>query len=460
MSDYLKKNLPNFPRDKYTGVEKFDYRCIDETDDAVYEADPMIREAMEKEASVLEMTNLLHRPSTLYSGTETQMEVAELEDNIRYLVQNCDYTYTALEDYLISLQYNLRDIRKAFKRVTGVDPQLYLSKLNIFEFAPSEIPPVCLGWGKAKTKYDYLFVMPFVTGYQIYGQKGDVREEVEFFIEYEDSLQYLKKNTKELNIRDPKVKEDLIDKDKIISPKQSPLQRKSMRYNMLSDYIEKNKSLIHKFEIKALLNNAFHEEEISEEEKNLLMKQAGLIFSYVDDLEEIVSEEDEEKKEKVRDIREEARDIQERSVSIMEEDQTPNEFFNELKDNTSNISQNIEKIMKYIGKKSDALSNFELEVITFKYQNVDKVQEDFDKNIEVEGDEDLKNFLAASAIIPLIVNVASLSGEYETLDIKGMIIFTIADGQIITDDLIKLENDRLYSLTNEGLHTAFTEYVM
>ena len=39
-----------------------------------------------------------------------------------------------------------------------------------------------------------------------------------------------------------------------------------------------------------------------------------------------------------------------------------------------------------------------------------------------------------------------------------MTIFAVVDGEVITDDLVKFENNKMYSMTNEGLYAAFAEY--
>lgn len=278
--NYDKKQVPDAPKEKYHDHKKFDEKFVSERPEQK-EADPLIRDAMKKEGTNWEHMheqNDLDDTGSLYSGSETKMEIVELEDNVRKLVQKGRFTYRYIEDYLLSLRYNLRDIRQAFRRVTGVDPQKYLSKLKVFENAPKEIPPVTLGWGESSdSKYDYYFIMPYRSGYEIFGQKGDrKRDEVDYQLSYENALKELNKKTKKVYRREEPVNEDIKMADELAEVLDSSIKTKTMEYKNLSDYFNKNAHIVTSSEAKALINGALEEDKISKEEADELKCEIGL----------------------------------------------------------------------------------------------------------------------------------------------------------------------------------------
>lgn len=167
-------------------------------------------------------------------------------------------------------------------------------------------------------------------------------------------------------------------------------------------------------------------------------------------------EKEEELEQNKKEVLEEVQDIQEYPVDDVFGESTPNEYFeSELGDEQTSISDNVDNIIKYIDKKSDALSNFDIDILSFKYKIFDKVKEDFKNNVKVDSDE-FKDFLSSSAIIPVLVQIKILTDDEVEENVKnGMIIFSVVGDEVITNDIVKAQDGQTHSLTNEGLSSLF-----
>lgn len=198
-----------------------------------FEDDPDIKKYMEKEqiekqaGFTYDISRLLQK--TPYSGSSTIQEMLELEMNMRDLISENKFGYKMIESYLISLGYNLNKIRRVFKKITGVDPNIYLDN-QPYLHTPASIPQINYGWGEAKSKdFDYFFIMPWNNDYCIFGQKGDLeREIVSKHFDLETARKELSSKVKTVYQYDKVLSEnDLIKDKRIFTPEDLPLGIKS-----------------------------------------------------------------------------------------------------------------------------------------------------------------------------------------------------------------------------------------
>ena len=260
--------------------EKFNPLLVDAGPDDVPEADPMIQEALQKkQAAIWDITRQLG--GITYSGTSSKQELIELEENLRSMLEEGQLGYKMIENSLVSMGYNLNKIRDAFKRLTGVEPGVYLDAQPELD-TPGTIPGVNYGWGQSKGKdYDFYFVMPYRVGWAVFGQKGDLLREVDFYCNTLDEARaHL----------DKKVKESLF-YDKVVDPKklkprdyqflsenQFPFGVKvSANAERLTKHIEGAGEGMQISEKRAVLQNAYDDAQITHEEFKLLAEHYGIL---------------------------------------------------------------------------------------------------------------------------------------------------------------------------------------
>lgn len=189
-----------------------------------YEDDPVLKKFIEKKGGfTYDISKLIQ--NTPYAGSSTSQEMRELEMNMKELISEGKYGYKYIENFLLSLNYNLNKIRRVFKKLTGVDPDVYLDTQPYLN-TPGSIPQINYGWGESKNKnYDYLFIMPWDQGYCIFGQKGDVdREIVSKYNDLDSARIELSKKVKELYQFDRILTEkDLEKKKSVFTPEDMPM---------------------------------------------------------------------------------------------------------------------------------------------------------------------------------------------------------------------------------------------
>jgi len=188
-----------------------------------YESDPALKQHIKKESGFTwDISRILQKVP--YSGSSTQQEMLELEQNMRDLIAEGKYSYKYIENFLVSLGYNLNKIRRVFKKLTGVEPDIYLDAQPYLDTPPT-IPGINYGWGESKdSKYEYYFIMPWIDKYCIFGQKGVDREIVSEHYTLESALKELEGKVKKLYTFDRILTEkDLISRKNIHSPEDMPM---------------------------------------------------------------------------------------------------------------------------------------------------------------------------------------------------------------------------------------------
>lgn len=262
------------------------FKWVDTGEPDVYfsqEDDPVLAGRVRKKESgfTWDISRLLQ--DIPYSGTSTQQEMLELEQIMRDLISEGKYGYKYIENLLLSLNYSLNKIRRTFRKLTGVDPDVYLDAQPYLDTPPS-IPQINYGWGKSKDRsYDYYFVMPWNNKYCVFGQKGDTdRFIVSEHYDLEEALKALEKKV-ELVMRYDRVltKNDLVKKDRVFVPEELPLGVKVAAEAPQKDVVTETLQEEDFFDEKT---PAEFFEEVTEEDTSSIVDAVRSIFDYVESL--------------------------------------------------------------------------------------------------------------------------------------------------------------------------------
>jgi hypothetical protein len=168
-------------------------------EDDVYfdaESDPELRPLVKSAGSTIDISKLTQ--GVAHAGSGTLEEMYELMGLMRTLISTRKYKYSELESYLVTIGYNLKLIRRMFKRLTGMRPEEVMNEDYLY--TPAPIPQMNCGWGEASGKKDaWYFIMPWNSTYAIFAQVGDLdRQIVDTYVTLELALMNLKSLVKEV----------------------------------------------------------------------------------------------------------------------------------------------------------------------------------------------------------------------------------------------------------------------
>lgn len=252
-----------------------------------YEDDPLLKKHIKKESGFTwDISRILQ--GIPYSGSSTQQEMLELEQLMRELISEGKYSYKYIENFLISLNFNLNKIRRVFRKLTGVDPDVYLDTQPYLDTPPS-IPQINYGWGKSKDRsYDYYFIMPWDNKYCVFGQKGDIeRVIVSEHYTLEGALDALSKKVEQVLKYDRVLtKDDLIDAKRKHVPEDLPIgikvaekvAQEEQPKDVVTDLLKKEDFVDTKTPM------TFFEESEEEEVPSSVVDAIRTIFDYVESL--------------------------------------------------------------------------------------------------------------------------------------------------------------------------------
>jgi len=433
-----------------------------------------------------------------YAGTRLPEEIIELEQNLRAFIEYGQMTYGRIEDFLADLGYRKNQIRDMFKKITGIDPRhFYYERFNDYINTPPTIPGLNYAWGVSKNaKFDFYFVMPWVYGFCIFGQKGDLeRSEVSFHYTLSDAKEALKKLVKETKDFYATINESILNTvDK--QPVTQILASDSDEYNKAYLFLKQNKDLDKAKKIDfvdyLLINQkvsndeysklvyAFIPEVIFENEKveytgedklemgfNLCKGFAGQIKTVLGkNLYKVLWDEHDswtiETGDKLRlistnEILKNAREMDDKEKLLQEplekeiDERTPQQFFDQQleKDVEVIAPAHMQRILDYLKEKNQHLTDYSFNVVSFKYivwEGADKGE--IDKHLL----KDAPTPLISSAVAVCLLDVTELSSSKSKM---GMSIFFIAEDDVTSTDLIKGEDNLSYGLTDLGLAEYF-----
>lgn len=373
---------------------------------------------------------------TYFAGTGTKQELIELEKNLRHLLQLKMYPYLYIENYLMQQGYSQKDIRRIFYEITGVKATDFLAEDAMVKDVPDEIPSINLGWGESKSKkYDYLFIMPWLYGFSIFGQKGDLeREIIKSFDILEDAREELKKMVKEYRQfnRVPELKPHKVTEDWASSFSEPKYSSLSEAGKSIADFIKLAKGSLGTEESIKYIKSAYYDRTITKDDLAILLK---------------IAENEKEEETSV--------DIEDVNMQQELKENTPNSFYEHQIEKKQNVSHYIEQIENYLDEKNKEISpTYKLYLKSFKYIETNPVYSD---PPNVEGPSKTYEPLKSEGSIAVVLDVKNTNLP-EGNNIKPvLIVFSIVDGKLETSGIIKDINENKNSLTREGLDNLFSK---
>jgi hypothetical protein len=135
---------------------------------------------------------------------------------------------------------------------------------------------------------------------------------------------------------------------------------------------------------------------------------------------------------------------------------TPSEYFDSQREEVDldkAATDNVAKVLEYVKQKNSVLRNFMLRVSSFKYHGRE-LSEKIENEIQVPG-QDIEQFFAANALLSVIVDVVDNTLPEEMNAKAALLVFVIADGDVVFDDTFKGDDEKIYALTEEGCAKYF-----
>ena len=388
-----------------------------------------------------------------FAGTGTPQEIVELEKNLRQLMQVKMYPYSYLEGYLMSVGYQQSDIRQVFKEITGVSVEEFLAPdANIMQ-VPAAIPSYNMGWGEAKgKKFDFYFIMPWVAGYSIFGQKGDFhREEISNHPIIDDAREELQGMVKEyrqydkvVNLKLDKPKEDWF--SGFSEPKFSNL---SDQGRAVVDYLTLSSTDLNPKRAATYVKDAYFNGLLSKEDFSILSAR------YI----KAAEEKDKAAEDKAA-AAEDVKALTEKEEAALLDDvikeDSPQAFFDSQsnKPKVDNLTPFLESIGEYLAAKSaEVAPGYEFSMKSFKYQAVEKF-EGHEKNVSTTSSRPVE-FLNSSGVIAIMLNVRSAKISKDAANKFAYMVFSVIDGSLQTTGTFKGTDGKVYSLSKEGMEKYF-----
>jgi hypothetical protein len=425
-----------------------------------------------KEASARDW-NISHQyADAFFAGTNTRQERVELERNLNKMINEGRYSYKYMEGFMISMGYQHDEIVRAFKHLTGIHPY-DLQNPASFLATPPTIPGISLGWGQGKKgDYDYYFLNPYLWGFALFGQKGDMnRDVVQMYHTSDQAMEGLKEYVKEAHIYDQPLTKDVMKDFRDEGPGLSTLNE---THNILLQASEEKDEVVME-QLGERASSLFAHLQAHPEDKHLIA--GSLDLGYISEKEASLIREaiagpgqgnsqagpaapPKENVEKAMGV---ADQLFKTEDTIKNEPfpeglqwRSPTEFFEDETGEKSvdkTVSENIEKILEYIGAKNTVLRNFKIAVRSFLYHGRE-LNEKIEEQIKVPG-MDVEEFFSSNFVMSVISDITDTSLPEGIATKSGLLVFVVADGNIVYDDVFKGEDGKIYALTEEGLAKYF-----
>jgi len=439
--------------------EKFNPMLIDNDEDSMAEFDPVIQQAsLKKNAGIADITRQLS--NIPYAGTGTKLELIELEENLRELLEAKTFGYKFIEGMLISMGYNLNKIRQAFRKLTGTDPDVYMKQQPCLD-TPGTIPGINYGWGESKdSEYDYYFVMPYNAGFSVFGQKGDLlREEAKYLLTLQEAQDFLKKKVKEVKIWDPIVETKKLAKDNWSSLSENwPMGTKTASVKHVFEFMDKMGENIQLSEKRALLEEEVTAGNLTEEEFYRAAVHYGIIRQAKPDVEAISDKGDVDMSKLIsKDLDEDENDSLDKSLKDSLDKATPQSFFDKTKRDVTDtvVPEAVESILVYFAELGREVSDFDVNVFSFQYMKqvtTDKIE----KTLSV-GKQQVDEHFNSSGNISVIMDIKDKTLPVGKNIKQGLAVFKIVGNDVKNSGTFKGEDDKIYGLNSAGFLEYFEE---
>jgi len=437
------------------------------------EFDPVLnnlekQKAIKQKASARDW-NISHQyADVFYAGTNTRPERVELERNLKRMINEGRFSYKFMEGYLISLGYQRDEITRAFKHLTGIHPYDLLNPAK-FLATPASIPGISMGWGQAKDKtYDYYFINPYNWGFALFGQKGDIqRDVVEMYITSDHAIDGLKEHVKEANLFDQPLTKDVMKEFKDEGPELSTIDSNPSILLQAGDQAnlgERAAGLYHQLsmngttekDIKIMLEGALEFKHITAEEAEWIRKALAPAEGVPTDAPPQDSQQKSMEVGMAEKLMDAETEMKKQPFESEKRQITPAEYFDSERDEVDldkAATDNVGKVLEYIKQKNSVLRNFTMRVSSFKYHGRE-LSEKLENEIQVPG-QDIEQFFASNALLSVIVDMIDNTLPEEINTKAALLVFVIADGEVVYDDTFKGDDEKIYALTEEGLAKFF-----
>lgn len=405
---------------------------------------------------------------TQYAGTGTKEELLELAGKLRVMLSTGLFPYSHIETTLMHHGYPQKIIREQFKIITGIGVEDIDRQNQDARMTPPAIPQVNLGWGTSKKKeHDYLFVMPWLTGYSVFGQKGDMhRDEVKRCDDLESAREFCKKNTKDykevnapISLKPAKIRKD-DENIQFNDPGAGHIEIKaglSDEASLILEFLEEYGASEPLEKKMAHVNEAYTNNEITAEDYRSLSRllartaekskvespSAGIDGTSPDStVTDAFSAMD--------------RELQNVSVDKELKENTADQYLeNESQNAVPSLADSIRAVEYYIEKKNDKLNGqYFLSIFKFKYARMDIPKELID-NVDIGGRKPIEYLRSSGQFLVLLKITAAAASDTPRL---GLLAFLLIDGKYQTDGTIKgVTTKRKYALDEDGLNKYFTD---
>jgi hypothetical protein len=382
----------------------------------------------------IETTRALYDVRYVRSGTPE--ELLEVEGHIRKMIDE-GFSYGFVERFLMSYGYQPNVIRRAFKNLTGLEPQ---DVVNInYLYSPSTIPQFNLGWGKAKKGESWYFVMPMVTWYSVMHQVDDMhRFEISRHVELQDALAAARKLVTRLECWDPPVKD--VKREDVVP---SELHRQPQLFmkadaQVLDEILAVTRSPMVR---KTMLEGALRSGSISQPDYDLLMQVHGDSKKDAENLALMKRLQDIDKQEKNRDPRD-----------VMSE-KSPQERFErqQMKDQFSSVpAAAVDAISRYLAKRNDVMQGFTIMLPPLiEYVPLEPTPS--------SGPTDEADVLHGIASVTAIFQIMDRTAPAPKDSMKkAYMVFSIGkDGKVESSDTVVGDDGVQYGLSDDGFSKYF-----
>ena len=431
-----------------------------EADEAfVPEADPVLFGKMTKTAGAAIMqdigmntywANICGKSPLKYKGV-SQMLQQELEQNLDKMMQT-RMSYRELEEFMTTLGYEAGDIRRSFKKLTGLDPvKLDYMRAEDVKNTPSNIPWYNCGWGHAKKGDGSYFIMPSAGGiYMVFNQADDMtRKEVKSFLRHDEALEHLGGLVKITHRYDSSAAEQVGDalRAAIKEPQKKDYQ---VMASYISNLMERN--MMDKNQATRLVRDAVYSGSLTQEEGSTMLR----VYADVMDTADISTTPQHTAPTPDNSGQtEELSNAQKHRVLDEMDKKTPQDFFEAaLPDRVEEVAANhVKGVLGYIANRESDMGDFEVKMYSMEYKRHDAPR----SVVEIDPETGRRSGPPTATIsVVLEIHDKTLPNE-GSRKFALAVFFVSTDGEVTTSDSIKGEDDIIYGFTEDGMRQYFAK---
>jgi hypothetical protein len=381
-----------------------------------------------------------------------RMYKKELEGNMSELMSS-RMSYRELEEFLVILGYEAKDIRCMFQELSGVDPvKLEYMRAEDVKNTPANIPGYSLGWGYAKKGDSCYFVMPSAGGiYMIFCQEDDMtRKEYGSYLRMDEALDKLETLVKRVHRYDISA-EDAVD-DSLAKHVKEP---KKKEYMVLARYIDSlhSQGKLSDEHAKRLVRDAVRSGSLTPEEGELMLQVRADASGATTDL--ATTPQHTQTGPDSTGTADTLSDAQHDRVIDKMEMKTPQDFFEAtLPDRVEEVApEHVKGVLGYIANRESDMQDFEARLYRLEYRRHEAPQ----SLVEIDPESGRRSGPPASTI-SVVVELADKTLPRDKNKKFALAVFFVgSDNEVTTSDSIKGEDGIIYGFTEDGLRQYFAK---